>query len=144
MKRIFIIVVFALLLAKNTLAQDYKEAANIKYNSESVIVENFKLQKGDTIYLGFGSGGDKQFVFVFMKPNVLTYNPGKGLEGVPAMYANARLKIESIAVKKVMGNDAVDIKYSINGKKVNIGIDLYNAFKAGEIRAFSERCLLQK
>lgn len=135
--------VVAFLFTSDVYAQEYKQSGNIKYNSNSVIIENYKLQKGDTVYLGFGSGADKQFIFVFMKPNVLTYNPGKGFEGVPAMFANSALVIKSIGVKKVMGNDAVLIDYTINGKKVNIGIDLYNAYKSGEVKGFSNSCIIQ-
>lgn len=142
-KKLTYLTIVLLLITKLSFSQEFKDGGNIKYSSDAVIIENYKIQKGDTIYTGFGSGVNKQFVFIYYRPNALTYNPAVGLEGVPAMFANSHFVIQSITVKKVLGKDAVDIRYTVGGKKVAVSIDLYNAFKSGEIKAFSERCRIQ-
>lgn len=136
------LIIFLMILNSSfkTFGQDFKQLGNIKYSQNSIIVENYKLQIGDTVYLGFGSGANKQFIFCWLRPNALTYDVNNPLQGLPPTFANLPVVVKEIKIKKTLGKEYVDVIYMPTTTKLKISIDIYNALLSKEIKGFSERC----
>lgn len=130
MKYFFIIFFF---LSAKSFAQDYKKFSNYYwYSQNSIVVDTTELQKGDTLFLGFGSGINKRFVFVQFR-NLMLASAGGGFEPLTSIYSHGYLLIGDIKIKKAFGKEYPDVMLYINGTKMKAYCDLYNAIQSGEI-----------
>lgn len=129
----FLFLLISLLFLTSGQAQ-YKKQGNVLFNKTSIVIDSFKIEMGDTLYFGFGSGANKQFIFIHFRPTVLNYDANTGLQSLPAAYANGFAVLKQITIKKVLGKVYPDVVFQLNGSKVKALIDIPNAFQTGEIK----------
>ena len=129
--------IFTVVCLGASAQNSYKRSGNMLYNKTSVIVDSFRLQVGDTVYLGFGSGTNKKFVFINFRPNVWTYDVNRGPEPLTAFYAHGFMVLKELTIKKVFKQEYPDMLFTVNGSKLKVLPDLYNAYLSGEIKRFS-------
>lgn len=106
-------------------------AKSQEFKGDTLIYDNYRLLPGDTIQLGFGSGVNKNFLFVvFHQSTVLA---GSYLD---ARYSNGFVIYKGAKVKKFMGKQYDDPVFGINGTKYRVIIQFKNAVESNEIKGF--------
>lgn len=59
-------------------AQEYKTFGDFQYCKDTIIFKGIKIRPGDSVRLGFGSGANKDFIFIFQQ----TSNMKKWVRGL--------------------------------------------------------------
>lgn len=126
--KLILLLTFLLLCSLSTKSQNFKK--------DTLIVGEVHLLPGDTIHLGYGSGANKQFVFVHWRPGVMTYDLGSGPQGIEAIYANAFVIYGGVKWKKFGGKSYPDANFYLNGTKIRVMVMMTNALGVGEVKGF--------
>ena len=128
-------IIFLLLLAPvYCTAQQYTQYGDFKYCGDTLIFRGTKIQPGDSVRLGFGSGANKNFIFVFQQ----TSNMKKRLMGIenplPQM-ASMYLILKRIDKVKVRGFNIVEPIFGRNIPKERLewSLQFTNAVDSKEI-----------
>jgi hypothetical protein len=74
MKNILVLLLFPI----SVFSQDYKTFGDFQYCKDTIVFKGIKLRPGDTVRLGFGSGVNKDFLFIFQQ----TSNMKKRVRGL--------------------------------------------------------------
>lgn len=122
-------IVFFLLLASTSYSQILKVPDGF-YNNNSV---NIKI--GDTLRLGFGTGTDKDFLFVMQLPSA--WNTSVAYDKIYYKYLNHQYSNQFMVYGETASKKHKDIPvFYVNGdRKMKYIVDLTNAIKSGEIDA---------
>lgn len=137
MKKALLFSLMIIFISSVSAQEKYKKLGNYYYNKKAIIFDSIKLQVNDTLFLGFGSGANKNFVFITYRPNVLTYDVSKGPEPISPRFANGFLVLKEIKTGKAFGREYFDAIFYANGFKLKISVDLQNAYQSGEVKRFS-------
>jgi hypothetical protein len=98
------------------------------HNADTLLYNGIQIKPGDTLNLGFGSGSDKQFVFISFYGGVMSAMQAN----MPAIYANHKILYDHMLHK---GNGYYPVFY-LDGKRKNnyrYLVDFGNAVAAKEI-----------
>ena len=111
-------------------------AKSQEFKKDTMVIGDVRLVPGDTIFMGYGSGINKQFVFIHWRPTVLTYEVGAGPEPLGAQFANGFIIYAGGKRKKALGKEYFDPVYLINGTKYRVMMQVGNALGVSEIKRF--------
>jgi hypothetical protein len=98
------------------------------HNADTLLYNGIQIKPGYTLNLGFGSGSDKQFVFISFYGGVMSAMQAN----MPAIYANHKILYDHMLHK---GNGYYPVFY-LDGKRKNnyrYLVDFGNAVAAKEI-----------
>lgn len=104
-----------------------------EFKGDTLIYENYRLLPGDTIHLGFGSGVNKNFLFVvFHQSSILAGSYPD------ARFSNSFIIYRGQKVKKVFGKQYNDPVFGINDTKIRVILQMKNAVQSNEIKGFGQ------
>jgi hypothetical protein len=133
MKHLFPLL-FTVISFAATAQSNFKKDGHILYSKSTIVINTDSLHVGDTVYLQFGSGANKDFLFASYRPVLFAFDITKGIEPLPSGYANMPLILKQIAIEKLSGMKYSDGIFNVPGNKTKICVDLYNAVQSGEVR----------
>lgn len=115
-------------------AQTYNEYYGWHYLNDTLLVQNKKIAPGDTVHLGWGSGNNKQFLFMYFMPTIMNAS-SSGPEYLPRAYSNQFMILKEIKELKLFGKKYASPVFWIYGKKtLKASGDVINAIAAGELK----------
>jgi Short C-terminal domain len=114
---------------------------NFKTDKDTIFYNEYKIKPGDTLYLGFGTGFNKDFLYIIQKPtiwNAQSYGGNIVLTYLSSMFSNAYLVFGVMEHKKFFGKKYDYPVFYVNGKEKNkYFADIYNGIKSKEIIALN-------
>lgn len=114
MKRLLIIFCLSPLFS---LGQEYKTFGDFQYCKDTIVFKGAKLKPGDSVRIGFGSGANKEFVFIFQQTSDMKKRV-RGIEHPLPQMANVYMILKRVdEVHRKQGGVNLDFVAPVFGYK---------------------------
>lgn len=119
-------------------AQEYKTFGDFQYCKDTIIFKGVKIRPGDSVRLGFGSGANKDFVFIFQQTSNMKKRVRSLDHPLPQM-ANVYMILKRVDIGRVKSGGvfydfvAPIFGYKKEEEKIEWMAQLTNATEAKEL-----------